>query len=126
MVIWPFIIRQAASTISLTHLVLVRENLPNAGFRSFEAKEEGSKVRMRAESFGDHYSQARQFFLSQTASEQLYIIKAITFELSKVETLAIRERMVSHLRNIDNSLTGAVAERPGLPLKRATLIFHPL
>ena len=35
---------------------------PQRGFRSFADVEEGPKVRLRAESFADHYSQARQFF----------------------------------------------------------------
>ena len=87
---------------------------PVRGFRSFEAIDEGPKVRMRAESFSDHYSQARQFFLSQTGNEQLHISKAIIFELSKVETPAIRERLVSHLRNIDDNLAGSVADGLGL------------
>ena len=77
---------------------------PQRGFRSFAGTEEGPKVRLRAESFADHYSQARQFFNSQTAPEQRHIAMALTFELSKVETPAIRERMVSHLLNIDEGL----------------------
>ena len=84
------------------------------GFRSYEGLEEGPKSRLRPESFADHYSQARQFFLSQTANEQQHIIKAIVFELSKVETPAIRERLVSHLRNVDDDLAGSVGQGLGL------------
>lgn len=49
-----------------------REN-PKAGFRSYPATAEGPKQRMRPESFADHYSQARQFFISQTPPEQTHI-----------------------------------------------------
>ena len=87
---------------------------PQRGFRSFAEAEEGQKVRLRAESFADHYSQARQFFKSQAASEQRHIAMALTFELSKVETPAIRERMVSHLLNIDEGLAETVADRLGI------------
>ena len=90
-----------------------REN-PQKGFRSFAAEENGQKVRLRAESFADHYSQARQFFISQTVTEQKHIAMALTFELSKVETPAIRERTVSHLLNIDEGLGETVAEMLGL------------
>jgi catalase len=38
---------------------------------------------------------------------------ALTFELSKVEALAIRERMVSHLMNIDDTLATTVAQKLG-------------
>jgi catalase len=84
---------------------------PRHGFRSFAAIEEGPKVRLRAESFADHYSQARQFFISQTGPEQRHIAMALTFELSKVENPHIRERMVAHLLNIDRELAETVADK---------------
>lgn len=87
---------------------------PSRGFRHFPAEEQGAKARLRPESFADHYSQARQFYLSQTPPEQRHIAAALTFELSKVETAAIRERMVSHLLNIDETLATTVAHKLGL------------
>ena len=87
---------------------------PERGFRSFADVEEGQKVRLRPESFADHYSQARQFYDSQTVPEQRHIAAALTFELSKVETLVIRERMVSHLLNIDEGLAETVADKLGM------------
>ena len=92
-----------------------REN-PEKGFTSFPAEEGGAKRRVRSETFADHYSQARQFYLSQTEVEQAHIVSAFVFELSKVETLEIRERMVAHLLNVDADLAKQVAE--GLGLKR--------
>lgn len=82
---------------------------PARGFRSYPAEESGPKLRIRAESFADHYSQARQFYVSQTPVEQGHIAAALTFELSKVETPAIRSRVVSHLLNIDEGLATKVA-----------------
>ena len=87
---------------------------PQRGFPTFANPEEGQKVRLRAESFADHYSQARQFFISQTATEQRHIVMALTFELSKCENPVIRERMVSHLLNIDETLAAAVADKLGI------------
>lgn len=84
------------------------------GFRSFEASETGEKMRIRSKSFSDHYSQARQFYISQTAYEQAHIASAFVFELSKVEHLHIRERMVSHLLNVDDDLAKRVAKGLGL------------
>ena len=46
--------------------------------------------------------------------EQAHIAAALTFELSKVKTPAIRERMVSHLLNIDETLANKVAGKLGL------------
>ena len=70
---------------------------------------------MRSETFADHYSLARQFYISQTPTEQDHIASAFTFELSKVETPAIRARVVSHLLNVDEDLARTVAD--GLRLK---------
>jgi catalase len=87
---------------------------PKRGFTSFAEVEQGPKRRLRAESFADHYSQARQFFISQTMGEQTHIANALTFELSKVKTPVIRERLVSHLLNIDETLANKVAAALGL------------
>jgi catalase len=43
------------------------------GFQSFAAPEGGDTRRARAELFADHYSQARQFYVSQTTTEQAHI-----------------------------------------------------
>lgn len=87
---------------------------PVRGFRSFREPVDGPKVRLRPESFADHYSQARQFFQSQTVHEQRHIAMALTFELSKVEDVVIRERMVAHLLNIDEALATTVADKLGI------------
>ncbi|HXT53612.1 MAG TPA: catalase [Candidatus Eisenbacteria bacterium] len=87
---------------------------PEQGFGSYPAEEEGAKVRVRSETFADHYSQARQFYKSQTKVEQNHLEKALVFELSKCETPAIRSRMVSHLLNIDEPLAKEVAGGLGL------------
>lgn len=84
------------------------------GFETFPQEPEGPKVRLRPESFRDHYSQARQFFISQSLIEQRHIGDALVFELSKCEFPAIRERMVGHLLNIDPDLAQTVADGLGL------------
>jgi catalase len=84
------------------------------GYRSLTLNESGRKVRERSSTFADHYSQANQFYRSQSAVEQQHITDAFVFELSKVETPAIRERMVGHLRNVDEALAEGVAEGLGL------------
>lgn len=92
---------------------------PVRGFKSFPALPEGDKLRIRPESFADHYSQAKQFFDSQTPIEQKHIGDALVFELSKVERPDIRSRMVSHLLNIDEDLAGTVAGGLGMALPDA-------
>ncbi len=89
---------------------------PARGFKSFAATPEGNKLRIRPESFADHYSQARLFYMSQTPIEQKHIGDALVFELSKVERPDIRSRMVSHLINIDADLAKTVANGLALDL----------
>ncbi|HBZ47680.1 MAG TPA: catalase HPII [Stenotrophomonas sp.] len=85
------------------------------GFPSHAKADDGRKGRVRAASFADHYSQARMFFRSLEAPEQAHLASALVFELSKVETVPVRERTVSHLRNIDESLAKRVADGLAMP-----------
>ncbi|WP_375289092.1 catalase [Qipengyuania sp.] len=87
---------------------------PMNGFTTYEAPVTGAKVRHRSETFADHYSQARQFYVSQTPVEQTHMANALTFELSKVERVDIRERMVGHLLRIDEGLAQEVADGLGM------------
>lgn len=90
-----------------------REN-PAKGFVSYPEAAQGSKLRIRPEKFADHYSQARQFYISQNPIEQNHIADALIFELSKVEKVVIRERLVSHLLHIDELLAKKVATQLGI------------
>jgi catalase len=83
---------------------------PSGGFGSYREHVAGMKARARPESFADHYNQARQFYVSQTPLERQHIAGALVFELSKIETRAIRSRVVAHLLNIDDKLAMNVAE----------------
>ena len=86
----------------------------SAGFRSASIQESGTKARIRSESFNDHYSQARQFFISQTEHEQAHMASALVFELSKVEHVHIRLAMIGHLQHIDSGLAQRVAKGLGV------------
>ncbi|MDP3341951.1 catalase [Frigidibacter sp.] len=96
---------------------------PKRGHVSFPEELSGEKRKVRPESFADHYSQARQFYISQTPLEQTHIADALIFELSKVQAPEIRERAVSHLPNIDVGLAQTVAD--GLGLKAVPKAHKP-
>jgi catalase len=83
---------------------------PAAGFPSFPEPLKDVKQRVRSERFADHYSQARQFYVSQTPIEQRHIVNAFVFELSKCEQPGIRARMVANLRNVDEDFARQVAD----------------
>ncbi len=79
--------------------------------------ETGEKLRVRSETFADHYSQARLFYRSQDAHEQAHIASSFVFELSKVGQLdQVPGRMVANLRNVDEDLAKRVAAGLNIPL----------
>jgi len=89
-----------------------RESM-DRGFHTSARPVEGTTVRARSESFSDHYSQPRLFYKSITEPEQRHLANALTFELGKVETEAIRLRMLGHLQLIDRGLADTVASNLG-------------
>ena len=93
---------------------------PVTGFTSFtgrpQEEEQGDKLRIRPESFADHYSQARLFFNSQTENEQAHIASAIVFELSKVTLDHVPVKVVANFRNISEDLASRVAKGLGISL----------
>ena len=104
-----------------------------AGFTSFaerllEASREAEPTKLRAKpaKFAEHYAQARLFFVSQTPIEQQHIIDGFRFELSRVQTEAVRERVVAQLRNVDEDLALAVANGLGMALPEALPLIVPL
>jgi len=97
---------------------VARESLEN-GFHTFPNPEAGEQLRLRPETFADHYTQARLFFASQTKPEQDHIVAALVFELSKCVTPRIREAVLSRLIHIDEFLAQSVAEGLGFPGKIA-------
>ncbi|MBO0865588.1 MAG: DJ-1/PfpI family protein, partial [Mycobacterium sp.] len=84
-------------------------------FRHYTEKVEGDKIRKRADSFQDHYSQTRMFWKSMSPVEAKHIVAAYAFELGHVETVEIRSRVVDQLNLVDHDLAAQVAAELGLP-----------
>ena len=90
--------------------------MSEGGFTSYAEKIDAKKIRGRSKSFFDHFSQAALFYNSQVQYEKNHIINALRFELGKVETVEIRERMVGLLTQVDKTLAASVAEGLGMSL----------
>jgi catalase len=104
---------------------------PVTGFVTVKGRadrdEQGDKLRVRAELFADHYSQARLLWKSLTENEQAHVASAFTFELSKVALEQVPARMVGNLRNVDEELAKRVAMGLGIALpKRSKAAREPL
>ena len=97
----------------------------NGGFVSVPAPVESVKIRgERGEKFFDHFRQALMFWKSQSDPEKEHIVQALQFELGHCETVAVRERMVGMLSQIDTELAQRVAV--GLGMKKIPKIAGPL
>ena len=88
------------------------------GFVSYNERIDARKVRARSQSFFDHFSQATLFFNSQSEAEKNHIVDALRFELGKLKSAAIQERMVGMLTKVDKTLAERVAEGLGIPVPK--------
>jgi catalase len=83
-------------------------------FRHYQEKVEGHKIRKRAASFQDYYSQATLFWNSMSDWEREHIVAAFRFELGKCDHMHVREAVVEQLNRIDHALATQVAEGVGV------------
>ncbi len=88
------------------------------GFTSYPERIDARKIRARSKSFFDHFSQARLFYHSQSEPERNHLIDAFSFELGKVKTVEVRQRMIGILSLVDPSLAVAVAYALRLPVPK--------
>jgi catalase len=102
---------------------------PSRGFTTFAAQDiahqPGDKLRLRPESFADHYSQARLFFRSLHPAEQAHLASALVFELSKVGLAPVRRRMLSNLVNVDADLAMRVGAGLAMDVPEASAAATP-
>ncbi len=98
------------------------------GFTSHVERIDAKKVRARSQSFFDHFSQAALFFNSQSEAEKNHLTDALRFELSKVDSVEIRIRMLGLLNQINTTLAKNVADELGLvvPKKPEQPINHSI
>ncbi len=97
-----------------------------AGFTSFPDPSPEDKVRGKPEKFADHYTQATLFYESQSEVERTHIVRGFRFELTKVQTPAVRRRVLAQLANVSGELASAVAEGLGMEVPDPLpLVFKP-
>ena len=99
---------------------------PKTGFNTFPSEEEGQKLRIRPESFADHYSQARMFFRSLDPAEQAHLASGLVFELSKVGLEHVRIGVLANLVNVDPALAARVADGLNMDVPAASPTAAPV
>ncbi|SDE44953.1 catalase [Dyadobacter soli] len=105
----------------------LQAKVSEGGFASYPERIDARKVRARSKSFLDHFSQARLFLNSQSDPEKNHMIDAFSFELGKVQSNEVRQRMLGILSLVDKGLAAEVAfalrlsvpEDPELPVNRS-------
>jgi len=95
------------------------------GFNSFPEPMRADKARGTPEKFGDHYTEAALFHDRQSPIEQAQAVRAFRFELSRVPTPAVRERIVSQLVNVDAALAKVVSQGIGIKVPHAQPAVMP-
>ncbi|GKT53096.1 catalase [Colletotrichum tofieldiae] len=74
----------------------------------------GHLVREISDSFSDHWSQPRLFYNSLTPIEQQFLINAIRFETSHLESDEVKQNVLAQLNKVSNDIANRVAEALGL------------
>src|SRR5580704_9414702 len=86
-------------------------------FVSYAERVDGAKIRIRSDSFSDHFSQATQFWNSMSDWEQAHIAEAFAFELNQVESEEVRHHVINELLvNIADALAEAVSAQTGIEI----------
>ena len=84
------------------------------GYIHYAEKVDGQKIRMRSESFNDHFSQATLFWNSMSSAEKQHIIDAFHFEVGKVIDPQIKQKVVDMFNNVDGQLAVQIASGIGI------------
>lgn len=88
--------------------------IADGGFNTFEERIDAHKIRSRSRSFMDFFSQATLFYNSQSVHEKRHLMSALRFELGKLSSPEIKERMVGLLTKVDQGLAADVAKGLGI------------
>lgn len=74
----------------------------------------GSLTKELDQSFKNHWTQAGIFYNSLTKVEQQFIINAMRFEISKVQSTAVRQAAIKQINRVSNDVANRVATALGI------------
>lgn len=90
------------------------ETVGNGFFTTPGRSADGHLVRATSPTFADVWSQPGLFYNSLTATEQQFVINALRFELSKVESEDVRSNFITQVNRVNNTLATLVATAIGV------------
>jgi catalase len=100
--------------VDSAELPINRSSAPASG----QTRQQGHGQGVRSDAFLDHFTQARMFLHSQSEPEYNHICHAFEFELGKVQSPAVRERMLFMLAQVDADMAASVGKGLGMPVPR--------
>jgi len=86
----------------------------DGGYTHYQEKVDGVKIRVRSESFKDHFSQATMFWNSLSDAEKKHTIDAFSFEVGKVKNNYVRQQLVEMYSNVNLDLATEIAKNLGV------------
>ncbi|KAH0559365.1 hypothetical protein GP486_004120 [Trichoglossum hirsutum] len=84
----------------------------------------GRLLRAISSTFSDVWSQPRLFYNSLVPTEQQFLINAIRFEVSHVQSATVRQNIITQLNRVDNDLAKRVASVVGVPAPAPDSTFY--
>lgn len=93
-------------------------------FTSPSRKVSGSLNRALSPTFNDVWSQPRLFYNSLTPAEQQFLINAIRFETSHIQSLVVKQNVLIQLNRVDHDIASRVAQVLHLPVPAADPTFY--
>ncbi|KAK7422427.1 catalase [Neonectria punicea] len=93
-------------------------------FTAPNRKASGNLLRARSSTFSDHWSQPRLFYNSLTEVEQQFLINAIRFETSHLQSEAVKKNVLKQLNKISHDIAVRVSKALGLEAPDADSTYY--
>jgi catalase len=93
-------------------------------FTAPKRKASGHLRRKRPSTFSDHWSQPRLFYNSLTKVEQQFLINAIRFETSHVQSDEVRKNVLTQLNKVSHDIAVRVAKALGMDAPAADSKYY--
>ncbi|KAI9774083.1 MAG: hypothetical protein M1840_005176 [Geoglossum simile] len=91
------------------------QTVNNGFFTSPGRTVSGKLLRAVSSTFADVWSQPRLFYNSLVPVEQQFLINAMRFEISHVQSSVVKQNIITQLNRVDNDLAKRVARVVGVP-----------
>ncbi|KAH7162517.1 catalase-like domain-containing protein [Dactylonectria estremocensis] len=93
-------------------------------FTAPKRKASGNLARARSSTFSDHWSQPRLFYNSLTGAEQQFLINAIRFETSHLQSDEVKKNVLKQLNRVSHDIAVRVSKALGIEAPAADSRYY--